>query len=194
MTMSTDQVLDENLQSPKEWPVQYASFGYRLLAYILDFLVLIPVVALTMYNQFVMKSFILALLLSLAGVIYKVLMEGSYGATLGKMALKMKVVDADGDKISFSEAATRAWPFIIAAVVAMIQVAMLFNHPEFIEAKVSSLEDFAVFGEIQNEASNPVLGWIPLIVILVAVLPMLGHSEKQGLHDRTAKTYVIKKY
>jgi len=190
----SDSVLDANMLRKNEMFL-YASFGKRLLAYIIDALVLIPIIVLDFYNNFSLKSFPLALIIGLSAVIYKIIMEGSFSATLGKMAVRIKVVDSQKENISFGEAAVRAWPYILGSVFGLVSISMLYNYPEFIEAKVSNLEDYVVYSEIAQEAINPAVS-IPIsiasfVLYLVTGLSMLFHDRKQAIHDRTAKTYVI---
>jgi uncharacterized RDD family membrane protein YckC len=55
-----------------------------------------------------MTTFLVAQLLGiLVGVSYETLLIGKYGATLGKMACKIKVVTADGGRVSYARALGR---------------------------------------------------------------------------------------
>jgi uncharacterized RDD family membrane protein YckC len=57
--------------------------------------------------------------LCLAGV-YEVLMVGKYGATLGKMAAKIRVVTADGGKVSYGRATGRYFAKLLSAFTCLI--------------------------------------------------------------------------
>ncbi|MCD6385696.1 RDD family protein, partial [Candidatus Sumerlaeota bacterium] len=80
-----------------------AGFWIRVVATLVDFIVFIPVVALSFY-AISSKSLFLTLLLILPGVLYKPLMEAFYGATLGKMACGLRVVDKSGANLSVPRA------------------------------------------------------------------------------------------
>lgn len=54
------------------------------------------------------------------GIGYEVFMIGKYGATLGKMALKIKVVTSDGGKVSYARALGRYFAKLLSAFTLMI--------------------------------------------------------------------------
>src|SRR5436190_16368525 len=51
------------------------------------------------------------------GVSYEVIMIGKYGATLGKMAAKIKVVTADGGRVTYARALGRYFAKILSAAI-----------------------------------------------------------------------------
>lgn len=110
--------------------VSYAGFWKRVLASIIDSIVLL------------MAGFVLGLLLGFTGIfgpltgseefefelenifsiliawLYYALMESSsFQATLGKIALEIKVTDLEGKKLSFGKATARHFGKIISALV-----------------------------------------------------------------------------
>ena len=88
--------------------IKYASFWERVGASLIDFLIFIPVYGLSYYNSMSMKSLPLAIILSLAYLVYKIYMEGKSGATIGKRAMKIKVVTEDNQPINMGTSAVRA--------------------------------------------------------------------------------------
>ncbi len=125
---------------------EYAGFWKRFLAYIIDgillsvvyFVVLIPVFGLlgigaATYQEgdpaaseaFMMAAagvyFLSMVVIFIAGWLYFALMESSNkGATLGKMALGIKVTDLDGNRISFGRATGRYFGKIISGLILYI--------------------------------------------------------------------------
>ena len=65
--------------------------------------------------QFVLMAIQLAI-----GVSYEALMIGKYGATLGKMACKIKVVTADGGRVSYGRAFGRYFAKLLSAMICAI--------------------------------------------------------------------------
>ena len=64
--------------------IKYASFWERVGASLIDFLIFIPVYGLSYYNSMSIKSLPLAIILSLAYLVYKIYMEGkSKNGTFG---------------------------------------------------------------------------------------------------------------
>ncbi|HEY6929391.1 MAG TPA: RDD family protein [Thermoanaerobaculia bacterium] len=56
----------------------------------------------------------------LYGVGYETLLVGAYGATLGKMALRLKVVTPDGGRVSYMTALGRYFAKILSAIILLI--------------------------------------------------------------------------
>lgn len=92
------------------------SVGIRFAAYLIDGLlimaVMLPIVFLMgfglIFNPFMSLAFIAVMILLAVGIfLYFVIMEGTYGATLGKMAVGIKVVREDGSKCTMTDALVR---------------------------------------------------------------------------------------
>ena len=94
--------MEENNSSQEE--IKYAGFGIRLLAVIIDGFVTSPIGILIVYNFLVIKSFPLMILTTILSALYKPLMEWRYGATVGKMTLKLKVIDEFNNYLRLDQA------------------------------------------------------------------------------------------
>jgi uncharacterized RDD family membrane protein YckC len=65
------------------------------------------------------------------GIGYEVFMIGKYGATLGKMACKIKVVTADGGRVSYARALGRYFAKLLSSLTCMIgYIIALFDDPQ----------------------------------------------------------------
>ncbi len=125
-------------------PFHYAGFWKRFLAYLIDRLIL-GAVALVLFVPFIAAgglgamryedyedispAFLLAVLMALAGFIatmvilqwlYFAVLESRKGATLGKMALGIMVVDMNGNRVSFGRATGRHFAKILSALILCI--------------------------------------------------------------------------
>src|SRR4030043_189847 len=87
-----------------------AGFWIRVGASIIDSLIFIPIVILSIWNTYSLKSTAVLVLISLPGLIYKPFMESFFGATLGKMSCKIKVINDNGKKLPLFDAYVRALP------------------------------------------------------------------------------------
>ncbi|PYS52739.1 MAG: hypothetical protein DMG13_15475 [Acidobacteria bacterium] len=66
-----------------------------------------------------------------AGISYETILIGKYGATVGKMLCKIKVVTADGGRVSYLRAVGRYFAKVLSAVTLMIgYIIAAFDHPE----------------------------------------------------------------
>jgi len=65
------------------------------------------------------------------GMAYEVVLIGKYGATLGKMACKIKVVTADGGRVSYARAFGRYFAKMLSAFTCMIgYIIAVFDNPQ----------------------------------------------------------------
>jgi len=178
---------DENIRksySPKN--VRFASFWVRVGANILDSFVLLPLLFLGIYNMMTWKNLPLYIILQLAALIYKPLMEAEYGATLGKMATKIKVVTTDYQDINFSQSLNRYVFYFANSFMGLISGFMLFMEEDFI-----SLSDFYAIAELQAKTGTPEIDQFLALLVFVSCIFCAADPLKQTLHDKIAKTYVV---
>ncbi len=65
------------------------------------------------------------------GLVYQVFFLGKYGATPGKMACKIKVVNSDGGKISYGRAAGRYFAELLSGIICDIgYIIAAFDNPQ----------------------------------------------------------------
>ncbi len=138
----------ETLNSENQPEVKYAGFWLRFVAYIIDdlllgivgFFISIPFIGAIVFSAFRIagaegdteKTFLgiagiigavlmLIMVITVVGWLYYALMESSkQQATLGKMALSLKVTDMAGNRISFGRATGRYFGKIISGAIFMI--------------------------------------------------------------------------
>jgi uncharacterized RDD family membrane protein YckC len=115
-------------------PVAYGGFWIRLVAYIIDAIVLSIVagVLAAILGVNLMEPDIerydptLNLLSFVIGWLYFALMESSErGATLGKMALGLRVVTGNGQRLTFLNATGRYFAKILSAIILFIGFIMI---------------------------------------------------------------------
>lgn len=167
--------------------VEYAGFGERLLAYILDFLILLVPIAVCMYFGFANKSLTYLLIGYIVGMLYKPIMEGVWGATLGKMILKISMVDSENEQIDLGQSILKNAIYIINSVIAILGVFWLVGTEAFQES-----EGFVEASAAQQGSPYTMIGYIWLAVILISCFAMLASNFKQTLHDRLAGTFCVK--
>ena len=121
--------MDQILDAPQEERInlEYAGFWIRLVAYVID-LIMLSVVGFVL--GFAMAGFgsqaIGTVMNILIGVSYFALMESSsYQATLGKMAVGVKVGDHNGDQISLLNAVGRYFGKMISGLLLCIGFMMI---------------------------------------------------------------------
>ena len=161
----------------------YASFLSRLLAAVIDTLVLLlPTLIIVLIlepeifsagEDFRGKSITYTALAALwAG--YQGGMESShFQATVGKLAVRAYVTDLHGNRLSFSTAVYRCWPMYIMNVVQGVQTA------------AENVFRFDLGGAVYFGT---------FITTVVSCLYVLWSPKNQGLHDQMCGTLVMRRH
>jgi uncharacterized RDD family membrane protein YckC len=126
--------------------LKYASIGGRFVALFLDGLIIgvvfmVPVMVISIViaasNPGGQKPngapgwlMFIILLLYLVPPLYEIVMIGKYGATLGKMAMKIKVMRPDGSPISYGRATGRYFAKVLSGMILYIGYLMAFWDEE----------------------------------------------------------------
>jgi len=182
-----DDVLIEDNHGFKE-EIEYAGFWIRVGAAIIDTFVFIPIIIIGFYNLFSVKSIFLLFILTLCQNLYKPLMEWRYGATLGKMACNIKVVNQDMKPISIDQSFGRFIPWVISAVITLISSTNMYLSSNF-----QYLDSFSKLSEFSQDGSSiNTISTVYSFLFLIMVCCVAFDSRKRGLHDMIAKTFCIK--
>lgn len=129
----------------KTGELNYARFGTRFAAYLLDAIILYAfnismdlIVGLssrealgaTPGGAVPLQLFLVAFQL-LVAICYEGLMVGKYGGTLGKLALKIKVVTAEGSRVSYARAFGRYFAKMLSGFTCLIGfIIAAFDNPQ----------------------------------------------------------------
>lgn len=183
-----NEVLDRDLLVDKtNTQHEYAGFWIRVGASLIDGVIYLPMLGINMYNLYFLKSLPLQLATTLVLLAYKPFMEYRYGATLGKMAVKIKVVNGDSESITIPQAVIRNIPSLLSQVISVIGAILLFLSPDFQSA--SSMMEVAA---LQNQVMSPVPGYVVSVFYLISCITVGVNVNKQGIHDMMAGTFCVK--
>lgn len=155
---------------------KYKTVGHRIGASLIDGLVMIPVTFIFGIIGGLVKSGILMNIIPLIiSVLYVVLMHTFYGQTLGKMAVKVKVVDDQERPIIFGQAVLRSLP----------QIAYLFFILTFLNS--------SQFVPGSNTGTFYSIFWVIYVLFyLIDIGLFIINDKHRSLHDFLAKTIVIR--
>lgn len=169
-------------------PVEYATFGQRLLAALVDTAVLILPIGGSIYFGYTNHSLLVLLVGTIVSALYKPLMEGIYGATLGKMAVGILMVDQNNDSIDLGQSFLKNGIYLISSAVGILSNFWLFDQEAFTESE--GMMEAMMAGQ-----GNPyqMLSSVVSLGILISCLAMLGSDKKQTLHDRIGKVFCVTK-
>ncbi len=126
--------------------------------------------------------------MSVPGFLYKPLMESLLGATLGKMACGIKVINGQGQRLGLFYAYARAFPFLLAAGVALASQLALYSAPGFDSAK--TLADMA---QVKTSGYWHAVNTLVTLLILVDCIVVAFTPRKRALHDLLADSYCVYK-
>jgi len=171
--------------------IRYSTFGDRLGASLIDGLIMIAVtLPLTYFNIESWKIPFLYILIALFTVMYKPFLEYRYGATWGKMLVRLKVVGADFGKVTLKEEMQRVSFYLVPSILQHILTLGVYFSASF-----KSIKDYNEFNRYVF-TENPSLIWINLIVFVLVVADVITFFAKRpnrALHDIYAHTFVIEK-
>lgn len=173
---------------PMEGYSRPAGFWVRVGAYIIDSLIFIPIIILSVWNTWSLKSTTVLVLSSLPGLIYKPFMESFFGATLGKMSCKLKVIDDNGNKLSLFNAYIRFLPFLFLAGVTLAGQLIIFSSPQF-QSATSMME----LAEAQQGNYLDVVSYPAYALILIDCVLVAFTFRKRALHDMMAESFCVYK-
>ncbi len=179
----------KDLLDIEELQVRYGTFWPRFWALLVDGLVLAILIPLVTYNKTEWKSMLLLVCSSLIQIAYKPFFEYEYGATPGKMALGLKVVNEEFQRASLQAIVLRNIFGITSGLIAFGMSIYAFTRPEF--AQVSNLSEY---GYLSDQTIAGLIIYAGMAIIFFVDLGFLLTSpQSRSLHDLIGKTFIIKK-
>ncbi|MBT1699208.1 RDD family protein [Fulvivirgaceae bacterium PWU4] len=183
-----EEILDEPLIEINKNTVKYGGFWKRFVAVLIDGVILTPVtLGVTYFNTIDWKNPAIFIAVSLAGMAYKPVMESLYGATLGKMALKLKVVNGNFEMAGIGTILLRNSLSLVPSIVTLAMTLPVYFHAEF--ASVSGFMEYTSF--IEGHTSAQVVNMFSGLITIVDGIVMMADNRSRSLHDKIADTLVI---
>lgn len=164
----------------------YGGFWIRVGATLIDTLALLPLLGLNLAALYLWKQLWLVLLVNLVSVAYKPFMEFKYGATLGKMAVKLKVINREGENISINQTLLRSSPWLVNGLFSLYVIVQLALLPEYQE-----VEGYTALTQLQTTVTPIAAQMVVSLAFLLVVVWVAFQKQKRGLHDLLADTFVI---
>jgi uncharacterized RDD family membrane protein YckC len=182
------EALDQPMIQPSQNVVQYGGFWPRLGALILDGLVMVPVsFGVTYFNITTWKSPLLLILLMLVSLAYKPVMEYVYGATLGKMALNLKVVNLEFERADLNAILMRNIFHIVPPLFSLYFTTRVYADPDF--ESITGFMQYSTF--LNNFPYLRIVNVISGLITIVDAIFLIVDQQRRSLHDRIGSTYVI---
>jgi len=161
--------LQQDLLNPEELQiVKFGTFWPRFWALVIDGLVLAILSPIVIYNETEWKSSTLMIAITLIQIGYKSFFEYQYGATPGKMALNLKVVNYQFTKASLQEILLRNIFQITAGIFSISKSLYLFQQPGFLEA--STIQEFGALSGAKIMGIVFLIYWLVICITDVTFL------------------------
>ncbi|HEX8903262.1 MAG TPA: RDD family protein [Longimicrobiaceae bacterium] len=175
-------------------PVDYATFGDRLGAWIIDVLVLLPVTLFALWLQ--MRSPAMTGLGALLALVvshgYNIALTARWGQTLGKRMVNIQVRMADGAPVGLAAASLRRLPYVLRdafGVLALAAAAATLTQADYDSASAVTWRPGMLNAALPVWYQG-VRGLFSLF-ILADVCTFFTNKRHRTLHDFMAGTVVI---
>ncbi|MEX2214602.1 MAG: RDD family protein [Phycisphaeraceae bacterium] len=170
----------------------YATFWQRFWAMWIDFLVLLPVIALSMWLNEQSRAMAMLTVIPATSFFfaYTIYCHGRFGKTLGKHAMGIRVVLTNGQRIGWREAFLRSSVDIALSILGII--ARFIALTKITDAEFNALE-WLDRGKRLYDLEPPELAWVTVasqVWIWSELVIMLTNKERRALHDFIAGTVV----
>ncbi len=183
-TSSPANLLDDIVQVD----VRYSTFWQRFLAVLVDGLVLLPFLLIDHYNKITWKSLSLLTVTFLITLLYKPFMEAKYGATLGKMALALTIVDTQYQKAPLRNILLRNVFDLMSRLSTGVITIIAFSNSAF--AGANTMQEY---NNLANIAGALFVTIFATAIAIIDAIFLIADERRRALHDRIGQTYVIQK-
>jgi len=174
--------------------MEYAGFWKRFGAFLIDFIVVTPLMVIGYYGSEYSRLFYLYWLLpgTVIGLWFSVYLVARYGGTPGKLLLKTKIVMADGSPITPKAAVIRHSVLFLLGLATSI--AFCLGSLSMTDSQYFSMS----FSERSQALPAVAPSWYAPAELLMQFwvwsefVVMLFNKQRRAIHDYMAGTVVVK--
>lgn len=174
---------------------EYAGFWIRVGAYLVDFLIMIPYVALSLFlsSQF-LSYFVHAFIPGIFfAFFYHVYLVERFGGTPGKLALNIRIKMLDGSDVTRKAAVLRYLPLFVLSTLsslAFVMGASLIREETY--HSLGYLDKNRLIVELAPKWYG-IVNTLMQIWILAEFVTLLFNKSRRSVHDFIAGTIVVKR-
>lgn len=173
--------------------MRYAGFWPRFAAIIIDVIVSAPVVAVSFWTFSASRTTALLFELPLACAfsLYNIYFIGRWGQTIGKMALKIRVVRLNGGEAGFKRAFYRhAVDFAFSVATSALTIYALLSVSD-LEYRMLVFDERLDLVEKKTGVWTSVVNWLTFAWVGSELVVLLLNEKRRALHDYIAGTVVV---
>jgi len=174
--------------------MEYAGFWRRFGAYWLDFIIYLPIGAISMwaFGQSRLSNLYLFLPNILFSFLFHIYLVQRYGGTPGKLILKTKIAKLDGSYVGYKEAILRY--SVTFTLSTLMSIAIIMATLGMTDAEYFSFGWQERYHQLVNRAPS----WYQIVNVLLNIwvwsefVTMLTNKKRRALHDFIAGTVVVR--
>jgi uncharacterized RDD family membrane protein YckC len=173
--------------------LRYAGFAPRLASGMLDFFIMLPLVALVFWGESMYRLFSLYYLLpgTLLGLFYSVYLVRRFGGTPGKLMVGIRIRKLDGTPVGYREAVLRYFPeFVLCLLMSIAMLFPLFHMSNAEYQSLSFMERTKRMVELAPSWYKP-LQMFQTVWVWGELIVLLTNRKRRALHDFIAGTVVV---
>lgn len=184
----------KRIERPIAEQSKYASFWQRLGAHLLDFCILIPIIALSFWGN--EQSRLFSAYYFFPGLVFSLWFHAylvkRYGGTPGKLIVGIRISTLKGEPVGYREAALRySVLFVLGAIsqIALIQSTLGMSDADYLalnwQEKMLRIQELAPSWFESVTLLTNIWVWSEFVV-------MLTNKKRRAIHDFIAGTVVVR--
>ncbi len=182
-------IIDDAFVTDSHQPVVISGLLARFSALAIDVIFLTVItIPIQYFNITLWKNVPLLLATSIFSVVYKPFFEYNFGATIGKMAMNLKILNYKFQRAKLSRILIRNVIYLIPNILSSLITFLVFNRPDF--SNMYSLLDY-----IELMKDSGMLTAFNRTIFLVSILDglfVLFSKKHRALHDLLGGTIVVR--
>ena len=173
--------------------LRYAGFGSRLASLLLDFIIMLPWMALSFWGSAQFRLFEVYYFIPgiVFGLFYSVYLVRRFGGTPGKLMVGIRIRKLDGEPVGYREAFLRYLPdFILGTLMSIALLMPVFHMTNAEYHSLAFMERTKRMIELAPLWYKP-LQWIQTAWLWSELIVLLTNKKRRALHDFIAGTVVV---
>jgi uncharacterized RDD family membrane protein YckC len=173
--------------------LRYAGFAPRLASLLLDFIIMLPLMALSFWGSSQFRLFEVYDFLPgiLFGLFYSVYLVRRFGGTPGKLMVGIRIRKLDGEPVGYREAFLRYLPdFILGILISIAFILPIFHMSDAEYHSLAFMERTKRMVELAPAWYRP-LQWIQTAWFWGELIVLLTNRKRRAIHDFIAGTVVV---
>jgi len=169
-----------------------ASFIKRILAFILDCLIMLPIIIASYFIQHLnyMLSIVFPIFLFLVWAIYNILFVGKFGRTPGKMIMRIKIIQINDKPMTYTNSFYRIlFQFILSLIPLLSSTLTLLSLDP---ALFNTLDKVGKISLIKNSDYIPIwLNSFFSVIMIIEYLTLVFNKRLRTFHDFLGGSIVV---